>query len=177
MMKKFWVSGLVLLMSLLSACAMTPDYAKDIEYASETDPTVKMDGFKSYAWLAAAAIINDPENRWEPPAMDVDSEVKFVADANLRNKGLTEDSANPDLLAVFTIGLNMDALKTIKVDEASEGMIKNVPQSALVLMLVNAKTLVPVWIGAAKADYQEGLSEEVVKARIKYAIDGIFETL
>ncbi len=177
MMKKFWVSSLVLLISLLSACAMTPEYAKDIEYASETDPTVKMDGFKSYAWLAAAAIVNDSEGRWEPPALDVDSEIKFLADANLRNKGLTEDSANPELLAVFTIGLDMDALKTIKLDEASEGMIKNVPQSALVLMLVNAQTLVPVWIGAAKAEVKNGLSEETVKARLKYAIDGMFETM
>jgi hypothetical protein len=175
MFKNIQLGFAVLLISLLSACAVTPDYAKDIEVKAESDPKVDLSGFKSYGWIGAAGIINDQAGRWEPPSFDVDGEVRFQIDQNLRAKGLNENSATPELAVAFSIGLDMEALKTVRIEGSNKGMIENVPQGALVVMLVDAATMVPIWVGAARAEIQEGLDEETVKARIKFAIERMFE--
>jgi hypothetical protein len=174
-MKKGFLITLVCLGSLVSGCAMmTPKYASDIEVASESDPKVNLAAFKDYAWERAGVLLVDKEGQWEPPSFDMDSEAKFLIDSQLRGKGLTENSANPDLLLVITFGVNMDALKSVKVEKEEYEIIQNVPAGALVLILVDASTQKPVWIGAARAEVQKDLDEATVKARLKYAVDGMF---
>ena len=57
---------------LLSSCASTP--TKDIAVDVQADPKANFSGYKTYAWLGAAAIINDPHGQWEPPTFDADAD-------------------------------------------------------------------------------------------------------
>ena len=174
MSKKGFYGVVLVVVAVLAGCAMTPEYARDIEVAAEAAPQVDLKGYSRYGWYGAGAVLVDEEGRWEPPSFDVDSEIRFLVDSQLRGKGLTEDSVKPDLLMVMTLGVNMDALKTLKVDKEEHGVIRNVPSGALVLMLVDASTSKPVWIGAARADVKQGLDEATVKARLKYAVERVF---
>jgi Domain of unknown function (DUF4136) len=176
MIRNMKLGFVVLLVSLLAACASTPEYAQDIEVQAESDPKVNLSSYKSYAWLGAAGVINDRAGRWEPPTFDVDGEVRFQIDQNLRAKGLSESSSGPEIAVAFSIGLDMEALKTVKIEGTNRGMIENVPQGALVVMLVDVATNMPIWVAAARAEVQEGADEATVKARIKYAVDTMFES-
>ena len=69
----------------LSACATL---TKDIDVRSETAPGVNLANYKSFAWVASAEIINDPQGNWEPPNFDADAEIKFLLLKELRDKGL-----------------------------------------------------------------------------------------
>ena len=104
-MKKYLFT-LVTLMVLLSGCAT--GVTKDIMVKTDSDPKANLAGYKSYAWLGSAAIVFDDKGRWEPPQFDADAEIKFLIDRELRNRGMTEDSANPDLVIAFAAGHRTD---------------------------------------------------------------------
>ena len=89
-MKKRFVAICAVIFWLMAACATAP--VKDINTYSAADPKAKFSGYKTYAWLATAQIVNDTSGKWEPPAFDADSEVKFIIDRELRKRGLMENS-------------------------------------------------------------------------------------
>jgi hypothetical protein len=84
---------------LLTGCASS--VTKDIIVDTDVDPKANLKGYSSYAWLGSASIVYDPEGQWEPPQFDMDNEVKFLIDRELRAHGMTEtnrsgqQSANP----------------------------------------------------------------------------------
>ena len=65
--------------------------------------------------LDTAQIVNDPLGKWEPPGFDADAEIKFLIDRELRKRGMSQNSIDPDLVVVFAAGIDMDALE-LKVD-------------------------------------------------------------
>ena len=79
---------------LFSACSSVP--TKDIEFEAAADPKVRFAGYKSYAWLAEATILRDPDGHWKPPSFDADSEIRFLIDRELRGRGMTESASDPD---------------------------------------------------------------------------------
>ena len=56
---------------LLTACTSTP--TKDIKVDAEADPKASFSGYKTYAWLASAQILFDPDGQWEPRNVDLDA--------------------------------------------------------------------------------------------------------
>lgn len=159
----------------LSACALVP--VKDIKVAAQTDPKANFSGYKTYAWMGSAAILNDPDEKWEPRGFDADAEIKFLVDGELRGRGMSENTADPDLLVGFALGVDMDALK-LKADPKTQMDVqKNVPQGALLLALVDAESGFVIYLGAATAEVQENIDEEIVKARLDYAVSKLFNKL
>lgn len=160
---------------LFSSCASIP--TKDIAVDAQADPKANFSGYKTYAWLGAAAIINDPYGQWEPPEFDADAEIKYLIDRELRKRGMSQNSANPDLIVAFAAGINMDALE-LKVDpEAKIMTLENVPRGGLLIALVDSESGFVIWMGVATADVLERPDAKMVKARLDYAVTQLFQKL
>jgi hypothetical protein len=150
-MKRNYVFLFVMVFMLLSGCASVP--TKDIQVDAQADPKASFTGYRTYAWLGSAAIVNDAYGQWEPPAFD------------------------PDLIVAFATGVNMDALG-LKVDpETKMDMLSNVPQGGLLIVLLDSDSGFVVWVGVATAEIQESPDAQTVKARLDYAVTQLLKKL
>jgi len=173
-MKKHLLALSALLL-LLSGCASS--VTKDIFVEADADPTISFTGYTSYTWLGSAAIVFDPEGRWEPPQFDADTEIKFQIDRELRERGMVEDSVNPGLIVAFAAGIDMSSME-IDIDPRSNlTTLENVPLGALTVILVDARTGLAIWAGVATAEIQENPSQETIKKRLEYAVSSMFKKL
>lgn len=161
------------LMALVGCSTVT----KDIEVSAESDPKISFSGYKTYTWLGAAAIVFDEAGRWEPPAYDADTEIKFLIDKQLRARGMSESTSNPDLVVAFAAGIDMDNIEFVKNSETELETLKNIPKGALMVILVDASTGQPIWVGAAAADLQENVDVATAKVRLEYAVKEMFKKL
>ncbi len=152
----------------LSGCAVTP--TDDIKIDAEADPKVKFGGYKTYAWLGSAGILKDPEGKWKQPDFDVDAEIRFLIDRELRKRGFTETGNKPDMLIAYAMGVNMAALKVKENPETKEKLLKNTPKGSLLIILADPTTEYVMWIGRAKAEVLKDPAVEVTKARLDYAV-------
>ncbi len=175
MMKKKFTWVMVIGCLLLWSCATVP--TKDINIETKVDPKIKFSGYKSYIMLGAAAIVNDRQGRWEPPSFDADAEIRSLINRELGKHGIAEKAINPDMIAAYALGVDMEALG-LKVDpETRIDLLENVPQSALLIVLIDRKTGFVIWAGSATAELLEKPENETVKARLDYAISGMFKKL
>lgn len=159
---------------LIAGCASV---TKDIRIQSEVAPKANLQGYSSYAWLGSAAIVYDPQGKWEPPQFDADAEIKFLIDRELRQHGLTESSVNPDMIVAYGAGIDMARLE-LKFDPEDElERLTNVPKGALVVVLVDATTGLAIWGGVATADIQENPTQDEIKQRLDYAVTKMFDRL
>jgi len=149
----------------------------DISIETELSPQAAFDSYKSYAWLGTAAIVNDPEGRWEPPNFDADAEISFLINRELRARGMVESQVDPDLLVFYGAGIDMENFD-IKVDPASdmEQMI-NVPLGGLSVVLIDARSGLAIWAGVATAELKQDPDPSVVRQRIAYTVEKMFAGL
>jgi len=155
----------------LSGCATV---TKDIQVETETRPGVNLADYKTYAWLASAEIVNDPDGNWEPPGFDADAELRFLINGELRNKGMKEVFTKPDLFVGFAAGINMEVLKIVEDPETKMYNFKDSPKGALVVVLIDPATRRAVWVGSAVGDVECGRSSEEVAQRLAYAVRTMF---
>ena len=174
-MKTLFVLPLTLFILLLTGCASTA--TQDIKVNAEADPKARFSGYKTYAWLGSARIIADDEGVWEPPKFDADSELRFLIDTELRKRGMNEVSSQPDLLVAFALGIDMDALKLKQDPDTKVKSLENVPQGALVVILIDADTGFVIWVGTAEAEVKGKTDEATAKQRLKYAVHEMFKKL
>ncbi len=166
---------IVTMFLLIAGCASTS--TQDIMVETDSDPKANLSGYKSYAWLGAAAIVFDEEGQWEPPQFDADAEIKFLIDRELRDHGMTEDSVNPDLVVAFAAGIDMDTIDLKTDPESGLEALENVPSGALLVVLIDADTGLAIWAGVATAEIQENPTPESTKARLDYAVSQMFSQL
>ena len=172
MKKNLFIS--VVLIVFVAGCASV---TKDIRVETDADPKINFSGYSSYSWLGSAAILYDPKGKWEPPQFDADAEIRFLIDRELHDHGMTESSANPDLIVAYAAGIDMETLK-IKINpESGLETLTDAPEGALVIVLVDANTGVAIWSGVATAEIQENPDQEVVKKRLDYAVSSMFKKL
>ena len=173
-MKKY-IAFVFTVVMFASGCANT--MTSDIEIESDVDPKVDFTGYETYSWLGSAAILYDPEGRWEPPDFDLDSEIVFLIDRELRDRGMTEDSVSPDLFVVYAAGINMEMMKSEVDEESHETFLENVPTGALTLMFVDARTERIIWGARAMGNVSEDTDRETSKKRLEYAVKQMIATL
>ena len=173
-MKRLIVVAFSMLLLMLTGCSTA---TKDIQITAEADPKISFSAYKNYAWLGAAGIMFDEAGRWEPPAFDADTEVKFYIDRELRARGISEGGAKPDLLVAFAAGIDMDNIEFVKNEKNDLETLKNIPKGALLVVLVDAKSGLPIWVGAAAADIQENVDSATAKLRLNYAVTEMFKKL
>jgi hypothetical protein len=168
-----WVLAIAII--LLTGCTSVP--TKDIELGAQADPKANFAGYKTYAWLAAAGILNDPYGKWEPPAFDADAEIKYLIDRELRKRGLFQNSADPDMFVAFAAGIDMEALELKVNPETQMDHVENVPQGGLLIAFIDSETGFVIWGGVATADMQDNPDADTVKARLDYAVTGLLKKL
>ena len=174
-MKKHYLPiGLVILI-LFAGCASVQ--TKDIKIDTQADPSANFSGYKTYAWLGAAAIVNDPYGQWEPPQFDADAEIIFLIERELRKRGMSQNSTNPDLIVAFAAGIDMDALGLKTNPQTESQMLANIPRGGLAVVLADSATGYAVWVGTATAELQENPDTQTVKARLDYAVTQMFKKL
>ncbi len=162
-------------MLLIVGCAST--VTKDIMVDAQADPKVDFKGYATYTWLGSAAIVYDPDGKWEPPQFDADAEIKFLIDRELRKRGMSEDSLNPDMIVAFAAGIDMEIME-INIDPESDlEVLENVPMGALTVILVDANTGLAIWAGVATAEIQQSPDQDTVKKRLDFAVTGMFKEL
>lgn len=160
---------------LLAGCATVQ--TQDIKVDAQADPKANFSGYKTYGWLGAAAIVNDAYGRWEPPQFDADTEIAFLIDRELRKRGMSQISVDPDMVVAFAAGIDMDALQ-LKVNPTTEmNMVENVPQGGLMVALIDSDSGFVIWVGTATAEIQEDPDTKTVKARLDYAVSKMFKKL
>lgn len=171
MYRKLLMFGAALM--LLGGCASS--ITSDIEVETESNSKVDFSGYQSYSWLGSAAILRDPEGRWEPPNFDADAEIVFLIDRELRARGKLESQVNPDMLVFYGAGIDMDNID-IKVDPStSMEEMANVPRGSLVVLLIDTRTEVAIWGGVATAKIKQDPDPEVTRKRLDYAVRTMFK--
>ena len=165
----------LILVMFVAACTSVP--TKDINIDVQADSSANLSGYKSYAWLGSAAIVNDSSGQWEPPGFDADAEIKYLLDRELRARGKSESSTAPDMIVAFAAGIDMDALDLKMDPETKIDKLENVPQGGLVVVLVDSSTGFVVWIGIATAEIQDNVDAATVKARLDYAVTQMMRQL
>jgi hypothetical protein len=160
---------------LFSGCAAVP--TKDIRTDAQADPKTNFGGYKTYAWLGNAVILNDPQSQWKIPSFDASAEIKYLIDRELRKHGMSESYSNPDLIVAFSAGVDMANLK-LKVDpETKMNMLSNVPAAGLLVVLVDRQSGFTKWAGVATAEIQKNPSTRTAKGRLDYAVTELFKKL
>ncbi len=174
-MKKLTTALLAVCIILLSACDVLNQKTGDIKVEAQTDPKANMAGYKSYAWLGSARVLNDPGNKWQPLSMDIAGDIKYLIDRELNKQGIYSNNQNPDLAVAFFIGIDMDAQKIVDNPDTKVDVLENIPRGALVVTLIDVETGYVVWIGTADADITEGAAEELVRERLDYTLSKMFK--
>lgn len=173
-MKKLSLALIMMLGVLLAGCATFPK--DDIRIETEADPKIDFSGYKTYAMLGSAAILNDPEGKWEPPGFDADAEIEFLIGRELRKIGKSETRMNPDMLVAYALGVDMAMMK-FKEDPANKvSVLENVPEGALVIALMDSQTEIVTWAAVAVAELQNK-GDEVAKQRLNYVVTEMFKQL
>ena len=127
--------------------------------------------------MGSAAILYDPNGKWEPPGFDADAEIKFLIDRELRQRGMVEDSINSDLIVVYAAGIDMTSMREQINADGKIGALINVPLGALTVALIDATSGAAVWAGLATADIQRSPDQAVIKKRLDYAVSSMFKKL
>ncbi len=160
---------------LLLACTTVP--TQDIQVDADVDPKVNFSGYKTYAWLATAQIVFDPEGQWEPRNVDIDAEVQLVINNELRKRNIKQVTNKPDMLVAYAAGIDMAALGLKQDPEAKQKLLENIPRAALVIAFIDAETGYVIWLAEAVGNVQQQADEATVRARIDYAIREMFQLL
>jgi len=156
----------------VSACATL---TSDIEVETQANPDVNYNNYKTYSWAGSAQVVFDPIGQWEQPTLDMDEEVRFVINRELRARDINQVEANPDLLVAFAAGVDTTILELKEDPNSDKKVLTNVPKAALVIALIDANTGYTVWLGYAVADVQPQQTIENIRARIDYAVSEIFK--
>ena len=108
--------------------------------------------------------------------MNVGKEIMFLIDRELRARGWTEVKENPDVLAVYAVLVDMEAVD-LKDDDNTLAFGETVPAGALYIALADAETEEAVWVGAAAAKVDVVPQTETIKTRLDYAVTQIIARL
>ncbi len=171
-------SKLFFALALLTTAIITTSCAtltSDIEIETHANPDVNYNAYKTYAWAGSAQIVFDPVGQWEQPTLDMDEEVRFVINRELRARNINQVQDQPDLLVAFAAGIDTTILELKDNPDSDKKVLTNIPKAALVIALTDAKTGYAVWLGYAEADVQPQQTIENIRTRIDYAVSEIFK--
>lgn len=174
-MNKILIIILSTIFMFLSGCTSVP--TKDIQIDAQANPKANFSGYKSYALLGTAEIVNDPYGQWEPPEFDADSEITYLIDRELRKRGMSEIATGPDLYIVFAAGIDMEALSLKEDPDSKMKILKNVPQGGLVLALIDSESGFVIWVGVVTAELQQNPDAKMAKARLDYAVTRLIKKI
>jgi hypothetical protein len=161
---------------IFTGCA-TQQVSKKVTIDTKADPKTSFSGYKSYTWLGSAGVLNDPEGKWKRPGFDIEKEIRFLIDRELRKRGLSESSNSPDMAVAYAIGVDMNALKVRENPETKQQITTHVPQGELVIILVDPRTEFVIWVGKASAEVREDADDQQARQRLDYVVTEMIRRL
>ena len=90
-----------------------------------------------------------------------------------KTASVRESADQPDMVVAYALGLDMAALKVKQNPHTKLESLENVPQAALVVMLIDPETGFIIWAAVATAEFKN-LEPEVAKQRLQYAVNEMF---
>jgi uncharacterized protein DUF4136 len=166
----------LMLAGAMPACSSTP--TSDIQIHTAIDHKANLAGYKSFAWHTSEAVLHDGTGVWVPRNTDTQSEIEFLVDKELREKGLTVVKEQPDLLVHLMIVADVNDVQEIEKTRGDAlSSFDPVGQGALLVELIDAQTGKTVWMGGAEGELRQSRSPEESKQRLSYAVDKIFAQL
>lgn len=163
---------IVVVILTISACATVTN---DIHVEARTDPMISLNNYKTYAWLDSAKIVYDPQGKWEPQRLDIDAQLKFLINQQLRELNLIQVRTEPDLYITFSLGLEIENLGIKKNPDSDLDILESAPKGALYVILIDAVTNYPAWIGKALGDVKRHPpSMEEAEKRLDFAVYRMF---
>jgi uncharacterized protein DUF4136 len=169
--------SLVFLFTLSACTTMSSSTStSDMKFETDIDPKANFKGYKSYAWMGSASIMNDPLGQWKAPGFDANAEIKHLIDTGLRNRGMSEIGVKPDVLIGYALGINMPNVEYKENPDKSFKTLEAAPKGALVILMVDASTGIAIWASSAKADIQ-GNTGEKAKSRLAFAVKSMLGSI
>jgi hypothetical protein len=150
-------------------CASQHPATKGVTVDTAAVSDVNFSAFHTYAWGGSAAIIRDPNKEWTAPDLNIGAEITYLIDRELRRRGMTEVTSDPDLLVYYGVGVDMDAMHVVEPAGEDAQRIERVPTGGLLVVLADPKNDEAVWAGGAQAELLEEPDADAVKARLDYA--------
>ena len=95
----------------------------------------------------------------------------------MRRNGIESTNATPDLAVTFLVGVDMEN-QILKLDPDTKiHLNKKIPQADLVVALIEVSSGHIVWLGVANAEIQEGVTAQVMRQRLDYAVREMFKLM
>ena len=173
-----WRRGIAGILLMLAATGCGSSLTGDIKAESAVDEKVNFSGMKSYAWYGGLGALIDDTELWAKPGFDMAQECKFVIDRELRKKGFSESSSDPDVFVAFLLVADVNQIK--KIDDERGGNVENlqgVGKGALLIELIDAETAKTIWLGGATAKVSSKYTDEERKQRLDYAVSELIAQL
>jgi len=158
------VSLAVLLLLGMSGCVST----KDIKVETVKSEKANLKGYKTYEIIKESGADESLKKDKTLKGVDVDADIRKIIVAELAKRGKVEVSHDPDFFVAYVAGADMNAMQ-IKLDKEGRSTIENIPEAAMILMLVDADTGAIIWLSTAEAEFK-GLPLEQQQERLKFAI-------
>ena len=158
-------SLVALILAGMTGCGVS---TKDIEVETVKSEKANLKGYKTYEVIKESGVDDSLKKDKTLKDVDVDADIKKMITTELAKRGKVEVTHDPDFFVAYVAGADMNAM-TIKLDEQGRSTIENIPEAAMLLMLVDADTGSIIWLSTAEAEFK-GLPHEQQQERLKYTI-------
>jgi hypothetical protein len=152
----------------VAGCAVKTDDIHAKAYKSEK---ANMDAYKTYQIVEGSGVDKDAAVNWVTADMDINSinaELEKTVTDELTKRGKTQVSENPDMYVAYGAAADSEVIEA-KLEKSGKAEIKVIPQAAMVLVLIDAKTHKIIWMSAAQGE-AKALPADQRKKRVEYAV-------
>jgi len=153
-----------LLLMGVTGCVST----EDIQVETVKSEKANLKGYQTYEIIKESGADDTLKRDKTLKGVDVDKGIRTIIVSELAKRGKVEVSHDPDFFVAYVAGADMNAMQ-IKLDKEGRSTIENIPETAMLLMLVDADTGAIIWLSTAEAEFK-GLPIEQQKERLKYTI-------
>ena len=172
MSKMFKGALIALMMAGLAGCGVS---TKDIKVETVKSNKANLKGYKTYEIIEESGADDSLKKDKTLKGADVDADIKALINTELAKRGKVEVKHDPDFFVAYVAGADMNAMQ-IKLDAKGRSTIENIPEAAMLLMLVDADTGSIIWMSTAEGEFK-GLPLDQQKVRLEYAIKKMLKGL
>jgi len=166
-MKKWIIAAVsATLLIGMNGCVQT----NDISVENMTNEKANLKAYKTYQFLDESGIVvADKDGKLHH---DEDKKaaamIEEIINTQLQKAGKVPTSKEPDFFVAYVGGTDKHAVET-KLDEKGKKIVENIPEAALIILLIDAQTGAVLRISTAEGELKS-LTPDDRKVRIEYAV-------
>jgi len=162
---------MVLLIMGVTGCVST----SDIEVETVKSEKANLKGYKTYEIIKESGATDELKKEKALKDIDIDADLKKMINEELAKRGKVEVKEDPDFYVAYLLGSDMNAMRIV-LDKEGKSTIANVPEAAMILMLVDAETGAIIWLSTAEGEYK-GLPQDAKAKRMKFTVGKMLKGL